>query len=403
MEHNITRLLKYSHNILLLQGPVGPFFLDFAQWLRHQGKTVFKLNFNGGDEYFYPNTETGTFAYRDTPEHFLPFLTRFCETHRIDSLICFGDTRFYHRQAKQLAKQNNLSFWAFEEGYFRPHYITLEQNGVNAYSEIPREAEFFRQQNHSAPIPEPKATAGGFLPMAKCALVYYAHAFFKRKSYPDTQHHRPLSPGYYSKHWLISLFRRLFYFLPEYRFTQQIAKGKKGRFFTVALQVHNDSQVKVHSSYPDIDTFLKQVLQSFAAYAVQNGDTRLIIKQHPMDRGFNDYRYLIEQLYAQHPQLRGRIDYVRDVSMPVLLRHTAGMVTLNSTSGISALWHNLPVITLGNAVYNIPELTHQGSLDDFWHNPQQPDAELFKSYHRYHILTTQINGNFYNRTAFQAA
>ena len=35
--------------VLLLQGPVGPFFALLAQDLREAGAEVFKVNFNAGD------------------------------------------------------------------------------------------------------------------------------------------------------------------------------------------------------------------------------------------------------------------------------------------------------------------------------------------------------------------
>lgn len=38
-----------SKRVLLLQGPVGPFFWNLAKDLRSVGATVFKFNFNAGD------------------------------------------------------------------------------------------------------------------------------------------------------------------------------------------------------------------------------------------------------------------------------------------------------------------------------------------------------------------
>lgn len=41
--------------VLLLQGPIGPFFKNLSVDLTNAGATVFKINFNGGDCFFYPN------------------------------------------------------------------------------------------------------------------------------------------------------------------------------------------------------------------------------------------------------------------------------------------------------------------------------------------------------------
>ena len=94
--------------------------------------------------------------------------------------------------------------------------------------------------------------------------------------------------------------------------------------------------------------------------------------------------------------------YVHDVPLPVFLRHGIGMVTLNSTSGLSALIHNMPVKVIGRAHYDIPGITYHGKLAVFWRQPTPPDAALFHAYRMYHINVTQIHGSFYSRVNFPA-
>ena len=133
IKSHLEELVSVNNRILLLQGSIGSFFYDFAEWLTHtHHKTVFKLNFNGGDEAFYPSETRNTFSYRDTYQAFPEFLVQFIKEHHIQAIVCLGDTRPYHILAKKLAASlDNVSFWAFEEGYFRPHFITLEKSGVN--------------------------------------------------------------------------------------------------------------------------------------------------------------------------------------------------------------------------------------------------------------------------------
>ena len=65
--------------------------LLFADWLHQQcGKTVFKLNFNAGDELCFPATKPNTFAYTDTFQAFPDFLSAFIREHRIEAVVCFG-------------------------------------------------------------------------------------------------------------------------------------------------------------------------------------------------------------------------------------------------------------------------------------------------------------------------
>lgn len=395
MEHYLDELIQNSHRILLLQGPVGYFFLDFANWLEAQNKTVFKLNFNGGDEFFYPNNKPNTFAYREGLQNFEADLAIFCQQNQIDNVLCFGDNREYHRIAKKICQQQGLVFWAFEEGYFRPEYITLEKWGVNAYSPIIRNQEFFLPYANLANLPEPQKVSKGLKSMAKQAIPYYLWAHLKRSKYAKYKHHRFLNMSYYINLWSKSIFKRLCYWLHDSGFAKRVEKGEFGEFFIVPLQVYDDTQVKIHSNQKSVELFLREVLESFVQNAPRH--LNLIIKHHPMDRGFIDYRLVINEYIAKYPDLKNRIYYIHDVPLPVFLRYGKGMVTLNSTSGLSGLLHNMPVKTLGIANYDFNGLTDQQSLDSFWSNPKPPNKEVFKGYRKYHLYKTHINGSFYNR------
>ncbi|WP_150538191.1 capsule biosynthesis protein [Actinobacillus vicugnae] len=395
ISHYLDDLIEQSNRILLLQGPIGSFFTELSEWLQAQDRSVFKINLNAGDEFFYPNSIANTFAYRDTLENFPQYLTAFCAQHQIDSVVCFGDNRKYHKRAKTVCQQLNIAFWAFEEGYFRPDYVTFEKTGVNAHSPIPCNADYFRAFEQ---LPEPakaENVAKGFCPMAKLAIQYYVSAYYRRHQYPEYRHHRLLNVWYYVKLWLISGVKRLHYYMHDCSFSKRVERGEFGEFFILPLQVYDDSQILVHSDYASVEAMLREVLHSFATKAPKN--LRLIVKHHPMDRGFIDYGKVIDEYIAQYPDLKARIYYIHDVPMPVFLRHGKGMVTLNSTSGISALLHNMPVKTLGRANYDFAGLTYQGSLDAFWENPTKPDEHLFNAYRKFHLHKTHINGSFYNK------
>ena len=395
-------LIATANRILLLQGPVGDFFQQFSLWLHQQhGKTVHKFNFNAGDEMFYPESMPHTTAYTDTYDAFGSYLDDYIRQHQIQAIVCFGDTRPYHLLAKQAAQQTGITFWAFEEGYFRPFYVTLEKCGVNAYSTLPRKGQFFldhyphlAQQEYHAPPSVP----AGFLPMAHKAASYYLHTNLNYRKYPHYIHHRADNLGHYIKLWTLSGIKRLNYWLKDLTFAKRVEAGEFGKFFIVPLQVFNDSQVRIHCDFSSVHSFLLHVLTSFATHAPD--DVNLIIKHHPMDRGFIDYARDIKRFVKKHPKLKGRISYVHDVPLPVFLRHGIGMVTINSTSGLSALIHGMPVKTLGRAHYDLPDLTYQGNLADFWHHPTPPDKDLFHAYRMYHINITQINGSFYSHVHF---
>ncbi|MDO4997482.1 MAG: capsule polysaccharide modification protein [Neisseria sp.] len=393
---NIERMANTAERFLLLQGPLGGFFTDLAHWLKQQGKQVFKLNFNHGDEHDYHLSEN-THTYCDIYPNFPDFLANFVQTHGIQAIVCFGDTRPYHRVAKLYCQQNDIAFWAFEEGYFRPNFVTLEQNGVNAFSTLPRNSDFFlnefaslREQNYVAPSSVP----GGFLRVSKHAARYYFYANLGKKRFPHYVHHRDFSISHYLSLWIQSGIKRFYYWQHDRHFAQRVEQGEFGRFFILPLQVFNDSQVRVHSDFSSIRNFLWHVLSSFNTHAPR--DTQLIIKHHPMDRGFIDYKKHIDAFCEKYTQCQGRIFYVHDTPLPTLLRYGTGMVTLNSTAGLSALVHHMPVKVLGRANYDMAGITDQGSLAHFWTQPTPPDREIFNAYRQYHINVTQIHGNFYS-------
>jgi capsular polysaccharide export protein len=68
---------------------------------------------------------------------------------------------------------------------------------------------------------------------------------------------------------------------------------------------------------------------------------------------------------------------------------------------MSALHHKSPIITLGKALYDLPGLTYQGRLDDFWRRAKKSDYDLFKDFRDVIIHDTQINGNFYTKKGIE--
>jgi capsular polysaccharide export protein len=162
----------------------------------------------------------------------------------------------------------------------------------------------------------------------------------------------------------------------------------------VPLQISGDSQVMQHSKYVSVADFVCRVVESFAAHAPRN--TTLVVKHHPLDRGYHDYSALAADL-AEKYGLQDRLICIHDQHLPTLFDHMLGAVVINSTVGFSALSHGAPVKTCGLAIYDIQGLTFQKSLDEFWSEAQncRPDPELFARFRAYVIDQTQIAGSFY--------
>ena len=134
---------------LLLQGPVGPFFTRLARELVREGVGVTKVNFNAGDALFYRGP--GAVAFRRPAEEWPAFARALIEQRGIDAVFLFGDCRPMHVQAVAIARELGIPVWVFEEGYLRPHFITLEEHGVNGYSRMPRTADGDRVRPRALP------------------------------------------------------------------------------------------------------------------------------------------------------------------------------------------------------------------------------------------------------------
>ncbi|STM58168.1 KpsS protein [Escherichia coli] len=135
MQNTTVKTLLAGKKYLLLQGPMGPFFNDVANWLETLEREAVNVVFNGGDRFYCRNRPYLTFT--QTPKEFPSWLKETWKDYPFDTILCFGDCRPLHQAARAWAKAKGIRFLAFEEGYLRPHFITVEEGGVNAYSPFP--------------------------------------------------------------------------------------------------------------------------------------------------------------------------------------------------------------------------------------------------------------------------
>ncbi|MEZ4326867.1 MAG: hypothetical protein R3B40_16745 [Polyangiales bacterium] len=375
---------------LLLQGPAGPFFLRLGKELRNEGIQVTKVNLHAGDVLFYPGPDA--VSYRGELRDFGAWVARVIVERRVDGIFLFGDCRAYHRAAIEAARAAGVAVWVFEEGYLRPNWLTYEQHGVNGHSRMSRDPDFYRAAFRAAgrpterpawPVGDTFKAAGWYHTFSAVAYTCANHAF------PHYQHHLDLNALYHARRWVTGAARKQWYAWYERGQLEEILQRFDGRYFFVPLQVHSDFQI-THSSYADVTEFVREVVASFARSAPM--DHALVLKHHPMDRPFRDYSELLRSLERKHG-LEGRLFYIHDQHLPTLLVHARGCVTINSTVGLSSVHHRTPTKAMGNAIYDMPGLTHQGSLESFWRDPQPVDAETYRSFRWWLLEHNQANGS----------
>ncbi len=381
--------------VLLLQGPVGPFFNRLGADLRTAGADVYKVNFNGGDWFFSSRKDFDrVYNYRGRPEDWDEYFRQLVKRTGVEIVMLFGDCRPIHREVSRISRECGVEVGVFEEGYLRPDYITLERNGVNSHSALPQDPDFFLRFKDQ-PVPTVMRLGSTFRYAALWAMLYYVMASLLKPVFWRYRHHRPLSwtEGAF---WVLSYLRKNHYRNHEAG-TQEVLCGPHSKdYFLVALQSCTDAQISAHSNYSSVEAFIEEVVRSFSGHAP--ADVLLVLKHHPLDRGYADYSLLIKSLAEQYG-LAGRCYYIHDQHLPALLDHARGVVTINSTVGLSALQHKSPVKVCGRAIYDIKGLTFQGGLDQFWHQAplHVPNPALYRGFKNYLVLHTQHNGSFYKQ------
>ena len=383
-----------GRRVLLLQGPVGPFFSRLAKDLKKAGATVRKINFNGGDWLFYPHADMN---YRGNLDKWRHVLSERLTAWNIDTVFLYSDCRHIHEILFSLEGHENLEIFTFEEGYFRPDHVTLERGRTNAFSRIPRDPDFYARLSDEPP--EICGVGYSFLHLAAWGIAYHLAAGLLRPVLPARTYHRQLGFREIVPQ-VRSYWRKARYWWSERHLRTRLLGEHAGNFFLVPLQVGLDSQIRCHSDYGSngIDGFITDVTRSFAHHAPP--ETLLVFKHHPLDRGYADYTKIIGSLRARYPNLAGRLFYLHDCHLPDLLNAARGIIVVNSTVGLSAIIHKRPVkVHGGKAFYDMRGLTAQVPLDEFWKRAGEfrPDPDLVRRFQAYVIRKTQINGNFYRK------
>lgn len=403
---------KDSRSFLLLQGVASPFFYQLETALIEANQSCLKVNFCGGDLLSGPffSKPKNHINYQGSLDDLATFYSRLFDQHKITDIALFGDTRPIHLDAIRLAKQRNIHIHVFEEGYFRPNWVTLDNGGVNANSKVFQASKnraiwFLKKDNANGSDYDYdkhiQKTGGSILVRAWHDIRFHLASFILKRKFPHYKNHRPDSPfaeycGFLCRMPLVNLYYNR-------RCDQDIEKllGSQSPYYLLPLQLQADSQIRKHSPFESISEVIETTLKSFAKNAPKNA--KLVIKLHPLDPWFINYKKIIKQQITVLRLDKKRVIYLEAGNLGNLLDNCQGTVLVNSTVGTSALGANCPVIALGSAIFDIDGLTFQGSLDDFWLQKKPPNKGLFNAFRQYYIKQTQINGSFYNQQGIALA
>lgn len=370
----MTQPLPPTRQFLFLQGPPGPFFWLLGQELEKRGHGIHRINFNGGDQTDWPGKAVN---YRGSRGDWNRFFDTYIRDNRITDILLFGDCRPLHHAAHGMAKLRGVAIHVFEEGYIRPHWITMEPDGVNGNSTLSRDPDWLMQQAATLPpVADPVPITASFRRRARDSFRYYAADFLTRWQFPRYTSHRPGSLVLEGIGWLLKFTRHR---LNRGRTENALAQVGKAPYFLFPLQLNSDYQIRTHSPFSSMRDATLYVMESFAFNAP--GNTTLVIKEHPLDCSYRSWFGYIRK-HARRLGIEDRVIHVDDGDLKLMAEQSLGMVTVNSTSGTLGLTAGTPVFVLGSAIYDIPGITHQGRLDQFWTAPVPPEKARYEAFRR---------------------
>lgn len=387
-----------SRNFLLLQGPAGSFFARLGARLRGNGDRVFRIHFNGGDRLFWRGG--GAEDYPGGAAQWPEFLGERLTRWGITDVVLFGDCRPLHRSAVRIARLRGIRVHVFEEGYLRPNWLTLELNGVNRHSPLPREPEWYREAARELPPWNPGiAVPSSFPRRAAADVVYNLATLLLGARYPGYRTHKPWHPLKEYRAGARRFFGKPAARQRAARAAERLLAGTRP-YHLFPLQLETDSQIRFHSGFGSMAPAIDSVIGSFASHA--QPEALLVVTEHPLDTGTFDLGEVTRVQAAAHG-VGDRVLFLQGGSPEHLLCGSRGVVTVNSTIGLLALSFGLPVKVLGHAIYDMPGLSCQKPLDRFWSGGTPPDNCLFDCFRRVLAARAQINGGLYSAAGLELA
>jgi capsular polysaccharide export protein len=377
-----------ARHFLFISAPFGPFARELADCLQDHGAVCTRIIVNGGDVLDWGAKDA--VVYFGAEGGWSDWLQALIQRRRVTDIVTYGDSSPYSVKALLLGQALNLRLHVFEQGYFRPDWVTLERGGVNANSRLPRDPDWYRDNADRLSPPE-AARVGRTTPaMVGRILGYHTAMYFGLPFFA-----RFRTPYHYSALW-----QGLGHC---WRFASQRLSGGKQRqrqeelinsgrpLYLVLLQRPGDSQLWRHSDFEGTEAFLQKVVASFAAHAPQ--DAMLLVRPHPLDHGLDDHESILTKL-ARREAVTGRVHFVDHGKLHEILPVMSGAVCVNSTAGLAAVEFGCPTVVLGRALYDMQGLTHQGGIDSFWTRAETPDPSLYEAFRDVMMATTQVNGAY---------
>lgn len=381
---------------LILQGDWEGGLTYFAQDLIAAGTNVTKVLLHAGD-LVYKWKGIPTVKYDAPLEQFESWLRKYISESNTDCLIVYNQYRPYNAISWKVAEELGLECIVLELGLLRPDFCSIYTRDCNQFEYLA--GEWDKLVNSKESLDKPKKPPQLARMSTPCKMTQFGLYFlFSRfistfaRQYTHYCDQRTMNVRHHLRACIIGGLR----FQGRKKqscFDEIFATRWSNKYYFVPLQVHTDSQITERSNFKNIEEFIHLVVNSFKKNAPRG--TKLVFKVHPMDRGYKDYHELIKKLSSN---VGGhRVLYLDRIHLPTVLDHARACITINSSVGLSALIHRTPLITLGEAAFDLKELTFQGQLDDFWIDHGKVNMNRVRKYVSLLKHTSQAQGTLYQR------
>ncbi len=384
-----------QRHFLFLQGPHGPFFRQLARKLAATGSQVSRIGATFGDRIFW-HRNLPYIGYDGTIDSWATYLKDYITANQITDIVLYGDSRPFHKIARAVANDLNITAHCFEEGYLRPYWITYERGGTNGNSPIMQMSVAQMQEmvsDHHADLPEIPVMWGAIWHHAFYGFLYHLCVALPIPRYRRYQPHRNI--GVLKE---LYLYIRRLLVMPVHGLQRRIRTRRLLRsgsvYHLVLLQLSHDASLRSHSDLTSVGEFIRFTIAEFANGAPQHH--LLAFKAHP----FEDWREPLTREVrraARANKVSDRVRFVPGGKLGPLLDAANSVVTVNSTASQQALWRALPVWVQGRSVFAKPEFVSQQPLRDFFANPDHPDWEAYHDYRLFLLETSQVGGGFYTQ------
>jgi glycosyltransferase involved in cell wall biosynthesis len=290
--------------------------------------------------------------YWSSANHYGAKLSEVLRSKSFDHVVLFnGKMNLFIACLGNVAEQAGLHRLVFEQGLFRPRWITIDGRGVNAENSIQSLEQLLLDDHFDYQQRELYLDITSLFPIDRKSMPDYKRqpsvaSMFRAYARSKLQPRRNIFLRDAENRDLLEAALLPRKARPRSKFVRQFDgfhPRSDLKYIFCPLQVETDTQILLHSPWISRMSELITVLCNVADQLHNRGiAVRVIFKRHPMSSC---------SVRISHPHA----DLIDNIPMPELFKRFKPLVvTINSTVGIEAIEAGLPVVTLGDAFFNLP-------------------------------------------------